>query len=183
MPEEITYKNLNAHTAKTTPGANDDLLLFDDTSNEATKIDYDNLADAILNKLTSKTFTNQVGGSSAATLLAQLATLNSNTAPAAISYTANSDCIGENNLYFRKVGKVIFVGGYFKTKGAEISDNTIMFTLDGQPNLSQTFYLFIYGYDKTIKGKLEPTGGNKLKASGSFSAYSAYCYCNGWLWT
>lgn len=62
---------------KTTPAGTDNLILFNQNTNVGYQIDYDDLADAILNKLTSKTFTNQVGGSSAATLLAQLATLNS----------------------------------------------------------------------------------------------------------
>lgn len=63
---------------KTTPAGTDNLILFNQNTNVGYQIDYDNLADAILNKITSKTYTNQVGGSSAATLLAQLSTLNSN---------------------------------------------------------------------------------------------------------
>lgn len=65
-------------TTKTAPDGTDNLILFNQNTNVGYQIDYDNLADAILNKITSKTFSNQVGGSSAATLLSQLATLNSN---------------------------------------------------------------------------------------------------------
>lgn len=68
-------------TTKTAPDGTDNLILFNQNTNVGYQIDYDNLADAILNKITSKTFSNQVGGSSAATLLSQLATLNSKTVP------------------------------------------------------------------------------------------------------
>ena len=72
---EINAKDL---TAKTSPASTDSMLLFGTTSNEGAKITVDNLADDILGRLATKTFPNQVGGSSAATILAQLATLNSN---------------------------------------------------------------------------------------------------------
>lgn len=72
---EVNAKDL---TTKTTPASTDSMLLFGTTSNEGAKITVDNLADNILGRLTTKTFANQVGGSSAATLLAQLSTLNSN---------------------------------------------------------------------------------------------------------
>lgn len=74
---EINAKDL---TAKTSPASTDSMLLFGTTSNEGAKITVDNLADNILSRLATKTFPNQVGGSSAATILAQLATLNSNSA-------------------------------------------------------------------------------------------------------
>lgn len=74
---EINAKDL---TAKTSPASTDSMLLFGTTSNEGAKITVDNLANNILERLATKTFPNQVGGSSAATILAQLATLNSNTA-------------------------------------------------------------------------------------------------------
>lgn len=75
---EVNAKDL---TTKTTPASTDSMLLFGTTSNEGAKITVDNLADNILGRLTTKTFANQVGGSSAATLLAQLSTLNSNKVP------------------------------------------------------------------------------------------------------
>ena len=77
MPE-INAKDL---TTKTSPASTDSMLLFGTTSNEGAKITVDNLADNILGRLTTKTFANQVGGSSAATILAQLATLNSKKVP------------------------------------------------------------------------------------------------------
>ena len=63
---EVNAKDL---TTKTTPASTDSMLLFGTTSNEGA----------------TKTFANQVGGSSAATLLAQLSTLNSNLSPLVIS--------------------------------------------------------------------------------------------------
>lgn len=53
--------NLNSLTEVQSVGTNDNLLLFNETSNVATRIDYDALADAILNKLTTKSYTD-IGG-------------------------------------------------------------------------------------------------------------------------
>lgn len=75
---EVNAKDL---TTKTAPSSTDSMLLFGTTTNEGAKITVDNLADNILSRLATKTFPNQVGGSSAATILAQLATLNSKTMP------------------------------------------------------------------------------------------------------
>lgn len=71
---EVNAKDL---TTKTTPASTDSMLLFGTSTNEGSKITVDNLAENILSRLSTKTFPNQVGGSSAATILAQLATLNS----------------------------------------------------------------------------------------------------------
>lgn len=75
---EVNAKDL---TTKTAPASTDSMLLFGTTTNEGAKITVDNLAENILSRLSTKTFPNQVGGSSAATILAQLATLNSKTVP------------------------------------------------------------------------------------------------------
>lgn len=48
--------NLNTLTEVQAAGTGDNLLLFNETSNVATRIDYDKLADAILDKLTTKTY-------------------------------------------------------------------------------------------------------------------------------
>lgn len=73
---EVNAKDL---TTKTAPASTDSMLLFGTTTNEGAKITVDNLAENILGRIATKTFPNQVGGSSAATILAQLATLNSKT--------------------------------------------------------------------------------------------------------
>lgn len=170
----------NSLTAKTTPASTDSMLLFGTSSNEGAMITASNYKNYVLSEWASQTYPNQVGGSAAATVPAQLATLNSKIAPTVISYTINSDVIGEHHLNLRRVGNVLFVGGYFKTKGAAVDNNTILFTLDGD-NLNATFYCFVYGYDNTIKGKVEPSG-NTLRASGTIQSYSGYMYFDGWLW-
>ena len=70
--------NANSLPAKTDLGTNDSAIVVDQTTNAGALVDLDVLADKVLDRITSKTFANQVGGSSAATLLAQLSTLNSN---------------------------------------------------------------------------------------------------------
>lgn len=75
---EVNAKDL---TTKTAPASTDSMLLFGTSTNEGAKITVDNLANNILERIATKTFPNQVGGSSAATILAQLATLNSKTVP------------------------------------------------------------------------------------------------------
>lgn len=73
--------NANSLPAKTDLGTNDSAIVVDQTTNAGALVDLDVLADKVLDRITSKTFANQVGGSSAATLLAQLSTLNSKTVP------------------------------------------------------------------------------------------------------
>lgn len=73
--------NANSLPAKTDLGTNDSAIVVDQTTNAGALVDLDVLADKVLDRITSKTFANQVGGSSAATILAQLATLNSKTVP------------------------------------------------------------------------------------------------------
>lgn len=81
---EVNAKDL---TTKTAPASTDSMLLFGTTTNEGAKITVDNLANDILGRLATKTFPNQVGGSSAATILAQLTTLNSKFTPLRITTT------------------------------------------------------------------------------------------------
>lgn len=59
--------NLNALTEVQTPASTDNLLLFNETSNVATRIDYDKLAEAILNKTR-----NEIGGVSPISAIADL---------------------------------------------------------------------------------------------------------------
>lgn len=69
--------NANSLPAKTDLGTNDSAIVVDQTTNAGALVDLDVLADKVLDRISSKTFPNQIGGSSAATLLAQLSTLNS----------------------------------------------------------------------------------------------------------
>lgn len=111
---EVNAKDL---TTKTTPASTDSMLLFGTTSNEGAKITVDNLADNILGRLSTKTFPNQVGGSSAATLLAQLSTLNSNSATMNHSaYTptfTNCGTIERIQFYYYQAGKFLLISGRF----------------------------------------------------------------------
>lgn len=62
------------YPSKTTPAAKDTFLIHSQEDNAERQIDYEKLADAILNKLTSKTFTLDQG---VMTLLSALNQLNS----------------------------------------------------------------------------------------------------------
>lgn len=101
---EVNAKDL---TTKTAPASTDSMLLFGTTTNEGAKITVDNLADNILSRLATKTFPNQVGGSSAATILAQLATLNSKTVP----HTLESRDL--SNWWYNGNGKAEVAAGNF----------------------------------------------------------------------
>lgn len=109
--------NVKDFTKKTTIEDNAAAVLVDQSSNAGSIIDLDTLADKVLDKLTSKTFTNQVGGSSAATLLAQLSTLNSNTVQSVNgSKDANLslyNCTGtlSHNLHYRLNGHILYMFG------------------------------------------------------------------------
>lgn len=97
---EVNAKDL---TTKTAPASTDSMLLFGTTTNEGAKITVDNLANNILERIATKTFPNQVGGSSAATILAQLATLNSNTT---ISVTSISSDYLSTGTALYKIGRL-----------------------------------------------------------------------------
>lgn len=107
---EVNAKDL---TTKTAPASTDSMLLFGTSTNEGAKITVDNLANNILERLATKTFPNQVGGSSAATILAQLATLNSNIAPKQllnnVLYSATQNSTWEYTGYSFTVTKDAFV--------------------------------------------------------------------------
>lgn len=93
-------KYLGQLTAKSAPATGDILVLED--SEDTKKIDYDALANAILNKLTTKTYT-VAGGTN--TLIAAIDALNSNTymlEPSQSNMLANgTDILSLNNgVYF-----------------------------------------------------------------------------------
>lgn len=139
---EINAKDL---TAKTSPASTDSMLLFGTTSNEGAKITVDNLADNILSRLTTKTFTNQVGGSSAATILAQLATLNSN-----ISYSHTQVTTEYKNapIDFFKFGRVVVIQSFADMLPLPQGFATLCEVPEGyRPSLS-----FVYGYSANYNG-------------------------------
>lgn len=77
---------LNTLPQSTSPTSTQDLLLFDESTNAGQRINYNTLADVILAKLTSKTYT--VGGGTQ-TLISAIDALNSNFA-GSISKAVNS---------------------------------------------------------------------------------------------
>ena len=108
--------NANSLPAKTDLGTNDSAIVVDQTTNAGALVDLDVLADKVLDRLTSKTFANQVGGSSAATLLAQLSTLNSNI-PTVSRITPTADGVAymsDHAEWIYQYGKVLCISGYIK---------------------------------------------------------------------
>lgn len=122
---EVNAKDL---TTKTAPASTDSMLLFGTTTNEGAKITVDNLADNILSRLATKTFPNQVGGSSAATILAQLATLNSNltiTALTANDFVTLNEGYTIPDFHVYKQGKHVFGTFVVQKDTAFIADQII----------------------------------------------------------
>ena len=80
---------LNTLPQSTSPTSTQDLLLFDESTNAGQRINYNTLADAILAKLTSKTYT--VGGGTQ-TLISAIDALNSNLN---LNYTSSADNVAD----------------------------------------------------------------------------------------
>lgn len=78
---DVKLKDLNPVT---TPTASQSLLVFDESTNAGNRINYDLLADAILNKITTKNYTLDAGSQ---TLISALNALNSKTAWIAFNNT------------------------------------------------------------------------------------------------
>ena len=95
---------INALSTKTAPETSDQLLLVD--AGEPQLIDYDKLADAILNKITSKNYALDAGQM---TLLAALNKLNSDMVGKI--HALSTDC---GYLYFRKSADAVSVFGTLK---------------------------------------------------------------------
>ena len=95
---------INALSTKTAPETSDQLLLVG--AGEPQLIDYDKLADAILNKITSKNYALDAGQM---TLLAALNKLNSDMAGKI--HALSTDC---GYLYFRKSADAVSVFGTLK---------------------------------------------------------------------
>lgn len=79
---------LNTLPQSTSPTSTQDLLLFDESTNAGQRINYNTLADVILAKLTSKTYT--VGGGTQ-TLISAIDALNSKTPANPTVLTASDD--------------------------------------------------------------------------------------------
>ena len=138
----------NEYPVKTTPKDADKFMLYsaEDAANKL--IDYDKLADAVLNKLTSKIFTLDQGN---ITLIEALNKLNSN---APFSLTAPNEVYIVNNKSF-KVGRVVYIFAKVKITSELTLENILNFT-DVAKNQSATFLIgkgsewninsVVYGY-------------------------------------
>lgn len=104
---------INAISTKTAPETSDQLLLVG--TGEPQLIDYDKLADAILNKITSKNYALDAGQM---TLLAALNKLNSDMAGKI--HALSTDC---GYLYFRKSADAVSVFGTLKVINQNNIDN------------------------------------------------------------
>ena len=104
---------INALSTKTTPETSDQLLLVG--AGEPQLIDYDKLADSILNKITSKNYALDAGQM---TLLAALNKLNSDMAGKI--HALSTDC---GYLYFRKSADAVSVFGTLKVINQNNIDN------------------------------------------------------------
>lgn len=96
---------INALSTKTAPETSDQLLILD--TGEPQLIDYDKLADAILNKITSKNYALDAGQM---TLLAALNKLNSDCSKTKV-FTMQTEY---GYLYFKKNVNVVGVYGAFE---------------------------------------------------------------------
>ena len=104
---------INALSTKTTPETSDQLLLVG--AGEPQLIDYDKLADSILNKITSKNYALDAGQM---TLLAALSKLNSDMVGKI--HALSTDC---GYLYFRKSADAVSVFGTLKVINQNNIDN------------------------------------------------------------
>ena len=107
---------INALSTKTAPETSDQLLLVG--TGEPQLIDYDKLADAILNKITSKNYALDAGQM---TLLAALNKLNSDMVGKI--HALSTDC---GFLYFRKSADAVSVFGTLKIINQNNIDNLII---------------------------------------------------------
>lgn len=105
---------INALSTKTAPETSDQLLIVG--TGEPQLIDYDKLADAILNKITSKNYALDAGQM---TLLAALNKLNSDMTGKI--HSLSTDC---GYLYFRKSADAVSVFGTLKVTNQNNIDNT-----------------------------------------------------------
>ena len=112
---------INALSTKTAPETSDQLLLVG--TGEPQLIDYDKLADAILNKITSKNYALDAGQM---TLLAALNKLNSDMVGKI--HALSTDC---GYLYFRKSADAVSVFGTLKVINQNNIDNLTIGKIPG----------------------------------------------------
>lgn len=139
-------QNITALPVATAPASSDQILLVG--AEEEKLIDYDKLADAILNKLTSKNFSLDQG---TMPLVSALNQLNSNTR---FDVTVPDNVSIANNASI-KAGRVVYLAVKLKITGALSSEEVLRFSSNAA-NESTTFVIgkgaewrideAIYGY-------------------------------------
>lgn len=169
---------------KTTPAGTDNLILFNQNTNVGYQIDYDNLADAILNKITSKTFANQVGGSSAATLLAQLSTLNSNKlskGETVITASRNESIVTGGYAHTVVIGRSAFPVGELVIPNAPSNGDIIISNLPIPKETNTSFFpmLLLVNANGFIRARINTSGqlvvfDSSNTATGTFRIIGAY---------
>ena len=139
----------NEYPAKTTPKDADKFMLYsaEDAANKL--IDYDKLADAVLNKLTSKTFGLDAG---TMTLPAALNELNSNS-----SIRLCRVIFGENTFSSELKGKTYkaIIGFFYKPSDNPFSFNNGYFIAFQSTYLQEEnmFVIIGFGFNGTIENK------------------------------
>ena len=154
----------NEYPAKTTPKDADKIMLYsaEDAANKL--IDYDKLADAVLNKLTSKIFTLDQGNM---TLLAALNQLNSKSR---FGVTVPNNVSIINNISI-KVGRVVYVAVKIKITGVLDSEEILKFS----SNATNSSTIFVIGkgtewnINSVVYGYL---GGSSILINNSQNAIS-----------
>ena len=161
-------QNITALPVSTTPETSDQLLLVGAT--EEKLIDYDKLADAILNKLTSKKFSLDQG---TMPLISALNQLNSNTR---FNVTVPDNVSIVNNASI-KVGRVVYLAVKLKITRALSSAAVLSFS-GNAANESTTFVIgkgTEWYIDGAIYGYL---GGNSVAISMSSVSIGDYLHIN-----
>ena len=157
----MANKIISNLTPKTSPAAAD-VLAIEDT--EATKkIDYNALADAILNKITSKTYS--VAGSTQ-TLISAIDALNSNLTSIVLpqaSVSSNADIYA---IYDALGNATSFRRRLIATTAFDVLASGRAYILEGYKNSDNYGYLYLYSYG-TPQGSVY----SNLKSNGSWSGW------------
>lgn len=157
----------NEYPAKTTPKDADKFMLYsaEDAANKL--IDYDKLADAVLNKLTSKTFGLDAG---TMTLPAALNQLNSNVKKDNIKYI---HCKEYGTLSAFSIGKLLYCKFNGNDKSSEVKQQDIA-QLPSEYTLESSIgaYVGVLVINNNI-------GSLKIDVEGKITLYCPYPYLYG----
>ena len=159
----------NEYPAKTTPKDADKFMLYsaEDAANKL--IDYDKLADAVLNKLTSKTFGLDAG---TMTLPAAFNQLNSNVKIDNIKYI---DCGGYGTLAAFSIGKLLYCKFNGNNKVSEVTQQDIA-QLPSKYTLNSSI-----GVYRSVLVNARNTGSLQIDTYGKITLYCPYSYLYGYV--